>query len=73
MCFIDYSKAFDCVDHTLPWRALEDMVVPKHLTVLLRNLYCNQEATVRTEAGDTEWFKIGKRSTPGLCAFPIPV
>ena len=70
MCFIDYSKAFDCVDHTLLWRALEDMGVPKHLIVLLRNLYCNQEATVRTEAGDTEWFKIGKGVRQGCILSP---
>ena len=58
-CFIDYAKAFDCVDHNKLWKTLE-MGIPDHLTCLLRNLYAGQEATVRTGHGATEWFQIGK-------------
>ena len=47
-CFIDYAKAFDCVDHNKPWKILKEMGIPDHLTCLLRNLYAGQEATVRT-------------------------
>ena len=47
-CFIDYAKAFDCVDHNKPWKILKEMGIPDHLTCLLRNLYEGQEATVRT-------------------------
>ena len=50
-CFIDYTKAFDCVDHNKPWKVLKDMGIPDHLTCLLRNLYAGQEATVRTLYG----------------------
>ena len=58
-CFIDYAKAFDCVDHNKLWKILKEMGIPEHLTHLLRNLYAGQEATVRT--GDqTDWFQIGK-------------
>ena len=60
MCFIDYKKAFDCVDHERMWIILKDMGVPIHLVVLLRNLYANQKATVRTEFGETEQIDIGK-------------
>ncbi|CAH2312456.1 Hypothetical predicted protein [Pelobates cultripes] len=59
-CFIDYSKAFDCVDQNNMWQVLKEMGVPDHLIRLLRNLYVDQEATVRTDHGTTEWFKIGK-------------
>ena len=59
-CFIDYAKAFDCVDHNKRWKILKDMGMPDHLTSLLRNLYTGQEATVRTRHGTMEWFKIGK-------------
>ena len=58
-CFIDYSKAFDCVDHSKLWQVLKEMEVPDHLIYLLRNLYVGQEATVRTGYGTTDWFKIG--------------
>ena len=58
-CFIDYAKAFDCVDHNKLWKILKQMGVPDHLTCLLRNLYANQEATVRTGHGTTDWFQIG--------------
>ena len=59
-CFIDYAKAFDCVDHNKLWNILKEMEIPDHLTVLLRNLYAGQEATVRTGHGMMDWFQIGK-------------
>ena len=59
-CFIDYAKAFDCVDHDKLWKILKEMGIPEHQTCLLRNLYAVQEATVRTGHGTTEWFQIGK-------------
>ena len=59
-CFIDYAKAFDCVDHGKLWRILKEMGIPDHLTCLLRNLYARQEATVRTGHATTDWFQIGK-------------
>ena len=62
-CFIDYAKAFDCVDHNQLWKILKEMGLPDHLTCLLRNLYAAQEATVRTGHGTTDWFQIGK----GVC------
>ena len=62
-CFIEYAKAFDCVDHNKLWKILREMGIPDHLTCLLRNLYTNQEATVRTGHGTTDWFQIGK----GVC------
>ena len=62
-CFIDYAKAFDCVDHNKLWKILREMGIPDHLTCLLRNLYGGQEATVRTGHGTTDWFQIGK----GIC------
>ena len=59
--FIDYAKAFDCVDHNKLWKILKQMGIPDHLTCLLRNLYAGQEATVRSGHGTTDWFQIGKR------------
>ena len=59
-CFIDYTKAFDCVDHNKLWKILKEMGIPGHLTCLLRNLYAGQEATVRTGHGTTDWFQTGK-------------
>src|SRR5574339_1081470 len=59
-CFIDYAKAFDCVDQNKLWRILKEMGIPDHLTCLLRNLYAGQEATVRTGHGTTDRFQIGK-------------
>ena len=59
-CFIDYAKAFDCVDHKELWNILKEMGIPDDLTSLLRNLYAGQEATVRTRHGTTDWFHIGK-------------
>ena len=59
-CFIDYAKAFDCVDHKKLWKILKEMGIPDHLTCLLRQLYAGQEATVITGHGTTDWFQIGK-------------
>ena len=59
-CFIDYAKAFDCVDHIKLWKILKEMRISDHLTCLLRNLYVGQEATVRTGHGTKDWFKIRK-------------
>ena len=58
--FIDYTKAFDCVDHNKLWKILKEMGIPDHLTCLLRNLYAGQEAIVRTRQGIMDWFQIGK-------------
>jgi len=74
-CFIDYSKAFDCVDHNRLWMILQDMGIPDPLNCLLRNLYAGQEATVRTGHGTMDWFKIGKEVHQGcvlsLCLFNL--
>ena len=59
-CFIDYAKAFDYVDHNKLWKILKEMGIPDHLTCLLRNLYVDQEATVKTGHGTADWFQIGK-------------
>ena len=59
-CFIDYAKAFDCVDNNKLWKILKEVEIPDHLTCLLRNLYTGQEATVRTGHGTTDWFQIEK-------------
>ena len=59
-CFIDYAKAFDCVDHNKLWKILKEIGISGHLTCLLRNLYAGQEAIVRTGHGTTDWFQIGK-------------
>ena len=64
-CFIDYVRAFDCVDHKKLWKILKEMCTPDHLTCLLRSLYAGQEATVRTGHGTKDWFKIGKRVCQG--------
>ena len=55
-CFIDYAKAFDCVDHNKLWKILKEMGIPDHMTCFLRNLYAGQEETVRTGHGTTDWF-----------------
>ena len=72
-CFIDWAKAFDCVDHNKLWKILKEMGIPDHLTCLLRNVYAGQEATVRTGHGTTDWFQIGKGVRQGcilsLCLF----
>ena len=59
-CFMDHTKAFDCVDHNKLWKILKEMGIPDHLTYILRNLYAGQEATVKTRHGRMDWFKIGK-------------
>ena len=59
-CFIDYAKAFDCVDHKKLWTILKKMGMPDHLTSLLRNLYAGQEATIRIGRGTIDWLQIGK-------------
>ena len=69
-CFIDYAKAFDCVDHDKLWTILKEMGIPDHLTCLLRNLYSDQEATVRTGHGTTDWFQIGKGVCQGCILSP---
>ena len=69
-CFIDYAKAFHCVDHKKLWKILKEMVIPDHLTCRLRNLYAGQEATVKTGRGITDWFQIGKRVHQGCILSP---
>ena len=69
-CFIDYAKAFDCVDHNKLWKILEEMGILDHLICLLRNLYAGQEATVRTGHGTTDWFQIGKGVRQGCILSP---
>ena len=59
-CFIDYTKAFDCVDHNKLWKILKEMGIPDYITCLLKNLHAGQEATVRTGHGTTDWFQTGK-------------
>ena len=59
-CFIDYAKAFDFVGHHKQWKILKEVVIPEHLTCLLRNLYTGQEGTVRTGHGTTDWFQVRK-------------
>ena len=65
-CFIDYAKAFDCVDHNKLWKILKEMGILYHLSCLLRNLYASQEATVKTEQRTADWFQIRQRSTSRL-------
>ena len=69
-CFIDYAKAFDCVDHNKLWKILKEMGIPEHLTCLLRNLYAGQEATVRAGHGATDFFQIGKGVHQGCILSP---
>ena len=68
--FIDYAKAFDCVDHNKLWKILQEMGIPDHLTCLLRNLYAGQEAIVRTGHGTTDWFQMGKGVHQGCILSP---
>ena len=70
ICFTDYAKAFDCVDHNKLWKVLKKMAIPEHLTCLLRNVYSGQEATVRTGRGTTDWFQIGKGVNQGCILSP---
>ena len=69
-CFIDYAKAFDCVDHNKLWKILKEMGIPDHLTCLLRNLYSGQEAAVRTGHGTADWFQTGKGVHQGCILSP---
>ena len=69
-CFIDYAKAFDCVDHHKPWKILQETGLSDHLTCLLRNLYAGQEAIVRTGHGPTDWFQIWKGVCQGCILSP---
>ena len=69
-CFLDYAKAFDCVDHNKLWEILKEMGIPDHLTCLLRNLYVGQEATVRTGHGTIDWFQVGKGVRQGCILSP---
>uniref|UniRef100_A0A4W2E168 Reverse transcriptase domain-containing protein n=1 Tax=Bos indicus x Bos taurus TaxID=30522 RepID=A0A4W2E168_BOBOX len=69
-CFIDYAKAFDCVDYNKLWKILKEMGIPDHLICLLRTLYAGQEATVRTGHGTTDWFQIGKGVRQGCILSP---
>ena len=70
-CFLDYAKAFDCVDHNKLWKILKEIGIPDHLLCLLRNLYAGQEATVRTGHGTTDWFQIGKGVHQGCILSPF--
>ena len=69
-CFIDYAKVFDCVDHSKLWKILQERGIPDPLTCVLRNLYADQEATVRTRHGTTDWFQIGKGVSQGCIWSP---
>ena len=69
-CFIDYSKAFDCVDHNKLWKILQDMGISDHLICLLRNLYLCQEGTIRMGHGTTDWFQTGKGVRQGCILSP---
>ena len=69
-CFIDYSKAFDCVDHNQLWKILQEMGIRDHLTCLLRNLYAGQEATVRTRHRTTDWIQTEKGVRQGCILSP---
>ena len=69
-CFIDYAKAFDCVDHNKLWKILQERGISDHLTCLLRHLYAGQETTGRTGYGPTDWFQIGKGVHQGCILSP---
>ena len=69
-CFIDYTKAFDCVDLNKLWKIVQEMWIPDHLICLLRNLYAGQEATARTVHGTTDWFQTGKGVHQGCILSP---
>ena len=69
-CFIDYTKAFDCVDHNKLWKILKETRISEYLTCLLSNLYASQEAIIRTRHGTTDWFQIGKRVRQGYILSP---
>ena len=69
-CYVDYTKAFDCVDHNKLWKILQEMGIPDHLTSLLRNLYAGQEATFRIGHGTTDWSKLGKEYIKAVYCHP---
>ena len=69
-CFVDYSKAFDGAEHDLLWRNLQELGIPRHLIKPMNNLYTNQEANMRTEFGNTSWFKIRKDVRQGCILSP---
>ena len=69
-CFIDYAKAFECVDHKKLWKILQEIGIPDHLSCLLRNQCAGQEATVRTGHGTTDWFQIGKEYVKAVYCHP---
>ena len=69
-CFIDHTKAFDCVDQSIMWKILQEMEIPDHLICLLRNLCAGQETTVRTGHGTTDWFQLGKESIKAVYCHP---
>ena len=71
LCFINYDKTFDCVDHNKLWKALKEIGIPDHFTCLLRNLYVVQEATVRTLYGTTDWFKVEKEYDRAVCCHHV--
>ena len=71
--FIDYTKAFDCVDQNQLQKIFKEVGIPEHLTCLLRSLYAGQEATVRTRDGTIDWFQIGKRSKSRLYIVTLPI
>ena len=68
--FIDYAKAFDCVDHNKLWKVLQEVGIPDHLSCLLRSLYAGQEVTVRIVHGTTDWLQIGKGVHQGCILSP---
>src|SRR5215467_9204708 len=70
MCFIDYNKAFDCVEHSRLWNTLRSMGVPEHLIILIKSLYTKQEAAVRTEYGNIDWFEVSKGVRQGCILSP---
>ena len=70
ICFIDYAKAFDCVNHNKLWKIPKERGIPDHFTCFLRNLYAGQEPTVRTGHGKTDWFQIGKGVRQGCILSP---
>uniref|UniRef100_W5NA41 Reverse transcriptase domain-containing protein n=1 Tax=Lepisosteus oculatus TaxID=7918 RepID=W5NA41_LEPOC len=71
ICFINYSKAFDCIEHDKLWKALQELGVPAHLIQLIRSFFKDREATVRTQHGDTKWFKIEKGVRQGCILSPF--
>ena len=70
ICFIDYAKAFNCMDYNKLWKILQEMEIPDHVTWLLKNLYARQEGTVKTGHGTTDWFKIEKGVSQGCVLLP---